>query len=73
MEKVPGVVPDGVAKVTLLYPRGYGFPASVTVAVVNNAYDAFVPYSTQKIEYPEPPKKIVWRSRKGKVLKALPF
>lgn len=73
-EEVPGVVPEGVAKVTLLYPRGYGFPASVTVAVVNNVYDAFVPYSTHKIEYrPESPKKIVWRSRKGKVLKTLPF
>jgi len=72
-EEVPGVVPKGVAKVTLLYPRGHGFPASVTVAVVNNVYEAFVPYSTQKFEYPESPTKIVWRSRKGKVLKALPF
>jgi hypothetical protein len=73
MEEVPGVVPKGVAKVTLLYQRGHGFPASVTVAVVNNVYEAFVPYSTQKFEYPESPTKIVWRSRRGKVLKALPF
>ena len=72
-EEVPGVVPKGVAKVTLLYPRGHGFPASVTVAVVNNVYEAFVPYSTQKFEYPESPTKIVWRSRKGKLLEALPF
>jgi hypothetical protein len=73
-ERVPGTVPPGVAKVTLLYTPGRGLPASVTVAVVHNVYDAFVPYSsTQTGEYPEGPRELVWRSRRGKVLKTFPF
>jgi hypothetical protein len=80
VEVVPGVVPEGVAKVTLLYPHQRGIPASVTVAVVNNVFAAFVPYSVTKTSsetlasyVPPSPRKIVWRSRKGKVLKTLPF
>ena len=72
-EEVPGVVPPGVSKVTLFYAPGRGFPRSVTVAVVHNVYDAFVPYSSALAgEYPEGPSKIVWRSHKGKVLKSFP-
>jgi hypothetical protein len=78
VEVVPGVVPEGVAKVTLLYPHHRGIPASVTVAVVNNVFAALVPYSVTSsgplADYPPAsPRKIVWRSRKGKVLKTLPF
>jgi hypothetical protein len=80
VEVVPGVVPKGVAKVTLLYPRHSGLPASVTVAVVNNVFAAFVPSSVTQSSseplasnVPASPQKIVWRSRKGKVLKTLPF
>jgi hypothetical protein len=79
-EVVPGVVPKGVAKVTLLYPHHRGVPTSVTVAVVNNVFAAFVPYSFTDtssgplVSYvPPPPQKIVWRARNGKVLKTLPF
>jgi hypothetical protein len=80
VEVVPGVVPKGVAKVTLLYPRHSGLPASVTVAVVNNVFAAFVPSSVTQSSseplasyVPASPQKIVWRSRKGKALKTLPF
>lgn len=67
---VVAVVPDGVAKVTLIFPRRVS-PASVavTVPVVNNVYAAFVAENTPE---PEPPEKIVWRSRRGKILKTLP-
>jgi hypothetical protein len=80
VEVVPGVAPKGVAKVTLLYPRHSGLPASVTVAVVNNVFVAFVPSSVTQSSseplasyVPASPRKIVWRSRKGKVLKTLRF
>src|SRR5262249_61446912 len=86
VEVVPGVVPEGVAKVTLLYPHHRGVPASVTVAVVNNVFAAFVPYATlptppetrapletQAGYVPPRPTKGVWRPRKGEVLKNGPF
>jgi hypothetical protein len=80
VEVVSGVVPKGVAKVTLLYLRHSGLPASVTVAVVKNVFAAFVSSSVTQSSseplasyVPGSPRKIVWRSRKGKVLKALPF
>jgi hypothetical protein len=79
-EVVPGVVPKGVAKVTLLYPHHRGVPTSVTVAVVNNVFAAFVPYSVTDTPsgplasyVPPSPRKIVWRARNRKVLKVLPF
>lgn len=75
-ETVSGLVPDGVAKVTLRYQHEDSwFPASVTVAVVNNVWAALVPYSTVPAvrETPGQPEKIMWRSRKGKLLKTLPF
>jgi hypothetical protein len=76
VEEVPGVVPQGVAKVTLLYPHGpsgRGFSRSVTVPVVNNVYDALVPYiPIATRESPEPPRRTVWRSRSGKILRIFP-
>ncbi len=78
-EKFAGIVPEGVAKVTLLYGHVHGIPASVTVPVVHNVYAAFVPYpaaseapGTGPASFvPPSPRTIVWRSRKGKVLKML--
>lgn len=82
-EKVSGVVPEGVAKVTLLYGHLHGFPASVTVPVVHNVYAAFVPYpaaaappevpSGPAFYVPPGPRKILWRSHNGRVLKTLRF
>lgn len=65
-----GVVSDGVARVTFVFARRRGFPTSVTVHVVNNVYAAFIPF----VGYvPVAPERVVWRSRKGKVLKTLPY
>jgi len=81
-EKVSGIVPEGVAKVTLLYGHLRGFPVSVTVRVVHNVYAAFVPYpapvppkeaSGPGSFSPPGPRKILWRSHTGRVLKTLRF
>jgi hypothetical protein len=72
-ENPTGVVPNGVAKVTLVFPREHGFPASVTVRVVDNVYAAFVPYTASGEGVAPRPERIVWRSPRGKVLKTLPF
>jgi hypothetical protein len=65
-----GVVPDTVAKVTLRYPPGRrGLRDTVTVAPVDNVYVATVPPAARGSVLPVLPSVVVWRSRKGSVLK----
>jgi hypothetical protein len=66
-----GVVPDGVAKVTLRFPSASGergLRASVTVVPKDNIYVATVPPAASGA-LPVSPKTVIWRSRKGSVLK----
>jgi hypothetical protein len=63
-----GLVPDGVAKVTLRYPPHRGLRNTVTVSPVENVYVAMVPPAATYSGFPVVPKTIVWRSATGKVL-----
>jgi hypothetical protein len=56
-----GVVPDGVASVTLGFPK-----ASVTARIVDNVFVVREPRSDN------PPPRIVWRSVNGTVIKTIP-
>jgi hypothetical protein len=56
-----GVVPDGVASVTLGFPK-----ASVTARVVDNVFVVREPRGDN------PPPRIVWRSANGTVMKTIP-
>ena len=63
-----GVVPDGVATVTLSFPTAGGQTAhAATVSVIGNVYAAHV--STRSISVPTP--TIIWRSAQGRVLKRI--
>ena len=65
-----GVVPDSVARVTLGYPRGKrGLRDTVSVAPIDNVYVAAVPPAARGSVLPVLPQVVVWRSRKGSVLK----
>jgi hypothetical protein len=65
-----GVVPDKVAEITLRYAaHKHGLRSTVTVAPVNNVYVAVVPPAARGSLLPVLPKVILWRSRKGAVLK----
>jgi hypothetical protein len=64
---VSGVVPDGVATVTLRYPDGGGrHPKTVTAAVVGNV---FASATTMEFRLPGP--SMIWRSPTGAVLKTI--
>ncbi len=63
-----GVVPDGVATVTLSSPAAGGKPAhAVTVSVIGNVYSAHL--STRFRSPPTP--TVTWRSAQGRVLKRI--
>jgi hypothetical protein len=65
---VSGVVPDGVATVTLRYPDGGGrHPKTVTASVVGNV---FASATTMELRLPSP--SMIWRSSTGAVLKTIP-
>jgi hypothetical protein len=64
-------VPDDVAKVTLRFPSvlaSTGLRASVTVRPKDNIYVAIVPPAASGPQ-PVSPKTVIWRSRKGAMLK----
>ena len=64
-----GVVPDGVASITLTFPAARGRPArSLTGRVRNNVYA--IPASSER-DYPAQP-GVTWRSADGRVLKSVP-
>jgi hypothetical protein len=70
-----GVVPNGVAKVTLRFPSASGkrgLRASVTVSPKDNIYVATVPPAASG-PLPVSPKTVIWRSRKGSVLKTFHY
>jgi len=63
-----GVVPDGVATVTLSFPAARGRPArAVTASVNSNVYSVHV--STPSVSPPTP--TVIWRSSQGRVLKRI--
>jgi hypothetical protein len=65
-----GVVPDGVASVTLAFPAGTGHAArSVTGRVTGNLY-AIAVSSSPTDRLPQP--GVTWRSADGRVLKSVP-
>jgi hypothetical protein len=65
-----GVVPDGVAKVTVRYPARHGGSTAVTVAAVENLWVAKAPLGPVN-ETPIAIRSVTWRSAHGKVLKTL--
>jgi hypothetical protein len=64
-----GIVPDGVAKVTLRYPARHHLRATVTVAAVGNVYVTAVPPAARGSETPVLPTTVLWLSAKRHVLK----
>jgi hypothetical protein len=63
-----GVVPDGVAAVTLNVPASGGHPAhSVTASVNGNVFAARAGSSAASLA----PKTVIWRSAEGRVLKRI--
>jgi hypothetical protein len=67
---VSGIVPDGVASVTVHYPAANGHPARAVAAdVAGNVFAASVHhFSAGHAERPS----MVWRDASGKVVKAIP-
>lgn len=64
-----GIVPDGVAKVTLSFPAADGRPPrSVTGPVLGNVYAIHVPGAPQNPPQPA----VTWRSPNGHVIKTIP-
>jgi hypothetical protein len=64
-----GVVPDGVASVTLHYPASNGSPAlTVTTGVAGNVFAASLARLTQAANWPP---DIAWRSATGRVIKTI--
>jgi len=65
---VSGIVPDGVATVTLRYPDGGGrHPKTVTARVVGNVFA-----STSAVAFRLPRPAMVWRAANGTVLRTVP-
>lgn len=64
-----GVVPNGVATVTLRYAPRHGLRSAVTVAAVENVYVATAPPAAQGPETPVLPTTVTWRSANGRILK----
>jgi hypothetical protein len=66
-----GIVPDGVASVTLSFPASRGQPAhSVTGIVRGNIYA--IPYGSGSGSVPEPQPTVTWLSAQRRVLKTIP-
>jgi hypothetical protein len=65
-----GVVPDGVATVTLIFPAAAGYPErSVTTSVTGNVYAIHMSRSP-RVDGLHPP-TVIWRSVRGRVLKRI--
>jgi hypothetical protein len=63
-----GVVPDGVATVTLRVPASAGRAAhDVTTAVVNNMFSVHPAGSHPAVE----PSRVIWRSASGRIVKTI--
>jgi hypothetical protein len=67
-----GLVPDGVASVTLRFPSSHGRAAhSVTAAVIGNIFAVHVGVEAHTGRPPDQP-AVIWRSAQGRVLKTIP-
>jgi hypothetical protein len=63
-----GVVPNGVASVTLKYRTRQGQPNTYNGNVINNVFVIHVAGRDARIS----PQTMIWRSRSGKVIKVIP-
>jgi hypothetical protein len=66
-----GIVPDGVAKVTLRYPGRPRRHSSVTVPVIENVFVANVPHALPGHRVSVEPSLVVWRAKNGRTLNTL--
>jgi hypothetical protein len=65
-----GIVPDGVATVTLTFPASAGHPGrSVTTPVRSNVYAVFVAHDLPLNAHSTP--TVIWRTAQGRVLKRI--
>ncbi|MBV9604048.1 MAG: hypothetical protein JO027_03010 [Solirubrobacterales bacterium] len=66
-----GIVPDGVATVTLTFPAAHGHPArSVTGPAIGNVYTIAAGLEPQQPVEPTP--TVTWRSAHGALIKTIP-
>jgi len=69
---VYGIVPDGVARVTIRYktPGRHGH-VDVSARPVNNVFAVAVPATIGRSALPVVPSTVLWHSRKGRVIKTI--